>query len=129
MEHYAILNRNYKDNCTLGVLTLYNKKNEVIFECDTLELPYLNNKVNVSCIKEGSYVVESDDYGRHKYFKLLDVEGRSGIEIHIANTVKDLQGCIGLGKRRGDYLIKSRITCDKLKSLVKCFILYIDSIS
>lgn len=75
---------------TLGILTIGS------FRCFTLELPYLENKRNVSCIPEGDY----------EYFKrvspsrgleviqLRDVPNRSFIQIHPGNYTKQIQGCI-----------------------------------
>lgn len=60
----------------------------------TLERPDLNNKPFVSCIPEGKYLVKRDKVGKHRWYKLINVPRRSGIEIHIANTVDELQGCI-----------------------------------
>jgi hypothetical protein len=60
----------------------------------TLERPDRNNKVNISCIPEGTYEVHRDTHGRHTWFKVLDVEGRSFIEIHEGYKVSHSAGCI-----------------------------------
>lgn len=59
-----------------------------------LERPWLDNKVNVSCIPEGTYEVHRDRHGRHTWFKVLDVEGRTAIEIHEGYKVSHSAGCL-----------------------------------
>ncbi len=73
---------------TLGVLEFGGKKFFV------LEPPWRNNRRNESCIPDGEYVVEVDNTGRWKYARVLDVPGRSAIEFHPGNTVKNTQGCL-----------------------------------
>lgn len=71
--------------------------------CFTLELPWKNNQPRISCIPAGRYVVKkrvSAKYGHH--WELKDVEGRTYILIHAGNTIKDIQGCILVGNRRGE---------------------------
>jgi hypothetical protein len=83
----------------------------------TLELPWLNNRSNVSCIP---YTVGDEKYtvvkmppgfGRdYGYFRLTYVKGRSinqmlmmsAILMHPASHPKDLLGCIGCGSRFAD---------------------------
>ena len=83
------LKRAYLKDRTEGVLTL--PDGQQIF---TLERPWLNNKVNESCIKEGVYIVDRDLTGKHRFYRLRDVEDRTDIEIHPANRVSQLLGCI-----------------------------------
>lgn len=68
----------------------------------TLERPWLNNRVNVSCIPEGVYYVNRDKEGRFKYYEVSEVEGRSGIEFHAGNFVEHSMGCILVGERFND---------------------------
>lgn len=63
-------------------------------EIRTLERPWKQNKAFVSCIPEGEYIVSRDHTGKHRYYAVNDVKDRSAIEIHPANTVNQLQGCI-----------------------------------
>lgn len=64
--------------------------------CYTIELPWLDNQPNRSCIPEGTYVLKkrfSQRHGRH--LQLEAVKARSLILIHPANNaVKELRGCI-----------------------------------
>lgn len=74
---------------TEGVIVLPNGS-----EIKTLERPWKGNKPFVSCIPEGEYIVLRDHIGKHRYYAVQDVLDRSAIEIHPANTVNQLQGCI-----------------------------------
>ena len=72
------------------------------FHFQTLELPWLDNQINISCIPEGTYTCRRDFYNRGGYeaFEVTDVEGRSEIKFHIGNWVKDIKGCIAIGSKR-----------------------------
>ena len=63
--------------------------------CYTLELPWLGNVQNQSCIPLVTYPVfktETERFG--PCFHVQDVPGRSGILIHAGNTIHDTRGCI-----------------------------------
>lgn len=93
------------DQGTFGKLIYQNK------EWYTLELPWRENKSNISCIPKGKYTVSwtySPKFKRKMYL-VVAVPNRSGIRIHSANYAGDeskgykkhLYGCIALGKRKG----------------------------
>ena len=87
---------------TQGNLTAYN--NGKSFSCVTLELPWKDNADNISCIPPGVYDVKwtySPLFKRFTY-EVLNVPNRDGIRFHVANFIKDLLGCIGLGKTFAD---------------------------
>ena len=90
-----VLSRTYQDNFTLGSMFVLDGE-RLVYHCKSIELPWLNNQRNVSCIPEGTYNVIKD-YKINK-FRLLWVRDRSGILIHIGNFVagyvKDSEGCI-----------------------------------
>jgi hypothetical protein len=72
---------------------------ELVHRCKCIELPWLSNQRNVSCIPEGEYnAVKELHQTKGKVFRLLYVRGRSGILIHkgnfVAGYVKDSEGCI-----------------------------------
>lgn len=71
--------------------------------CMTLELPWKDNKPDVSCIPAGTYEVVRYASPSHGYdvFLVKGVPGRSYIEIHKGNTVADTHGCIVVGRRFG----------------------------
>lgn len=68
------------------------------FQCFTLELPWLDNQTNISCIPAGVY-----PYERHispslgDVIHILDVEGRTWIYIHAGNFTRQIKGCCLVG--------------------------------
>jgi hypothetical protein len=79
----------------------------------TLELPWLDNQPNVSCIPEGTYrtvLAFSNRYGKIMP-RILGVPDRSGILIHPGNTPHDTNGCIlvGMTQKPNGTLINSRV--------------------
>ena len=85
----------FGDKCTLGRL-VFNGPEDELFRCWTCENPYLDNKVNVSSIPDGSYTmgrVDSPRFGKDCW-SVLNVPGRSHILLHAGNKAKDTRGCI-----------------------------------
>lgn len=66
----------------------------------TLERPWNDNERNVSCIPEGRYIVKRDTTGRHQWFAVQNVIGRSFIELHGGITPFHSDGCILIGTDR-----------------------------
>jgi len=66
------------------------------FICFTIELPWKDNKRNVSCIPEGRYrLIKRFTSRRGWHLMVKDVPGRSGILFHPANNaLRELRGCI-----------------------------------
>lgn len=96
----AVLYRHYQETETLGILVVY-KNNKLVYSCSTIELPYKNNERNISCIPEGIYTVKKEKPNskfNYVHFSILNVPNRSGILIHVANYVKELRGCIAVGR-------------------------------
>jgi len=88
---------------TLGKLFAIDKNLKVLFECETLELPWRHNRRNISCIPPGRYKARkrtSKKFGDHLH--ILDVRGRDFILIHEANFSRQLRGCIAVGRHRAD---------------------------
>lgn len=95
---------------TFGTLTFGN------FTCYTVERPWLNNQPRVSCIPDGNYTASW--YNSPKFGRTLALVGgtvslfpapnaqRSAILIHQANTMDELQGCVGVGDSLG--MVKGR---------------------
>jgi len=77
--------------------------------CVTLELPWLNNQHNISCIPEGIYTAVRYMSPKRGYevFELTNVPDRDAIEIHVGNYPKDTDGCILLGLEYGDCAVGS----------------------
>jgi hypothetical protein len=86
-----VLYRNYFDEGVNGTL-FYNGT----YLCNTIELPWKNNKTGISCIPEGKYELKlrhSEHLGEH--IQLIKVPDRKWILIHAANDAKkELRGCI-----------------------------------
>ena len=131
----GVLIREYEFTQTKGELSVFDKDNEV-FNCKTLELPWLENAPQISCITERltpyKVVIRySKKYGRHLHIK--NVEGRSLILIHWGNyagsvnprtKTSDIRGCVLVGSGFADIdkdgiadIINSKNTFDKLMSL------------
>ncbi|WP_028316675.1 DUF5675 family protein [Desulfatibacillum aliphaticivorans] len=107
------------DQGTLGVLETAG------FACKTLELPWRDNRPNISCIPPGEYQCElhwSNRFQKHFYW-IKDVPGRSWVLFHSGNVAGDeslgykshSEGCILLGDRHGqldgqDAVLVSRPT-------------------
>lgn len=96
------------DDGTFGRLRAEHE--DAIFECDTLELPWLHNRRSISCIPLGSFPVDWSHSGKFgACYRLRDVPERSGILIHAGNYAgdrtknrrADVEGCILLGMSRG----------------------------
>lgn len=112
----VLLHRTYFEEGTNSAL-FYNGQ----FLGFTIELPWLNNQRNVSCIPEGEYELKarySKKFGHHLH--IVNVKGRSLILLHPANNAKrELRGCIapvtqltGIGKGSN-----SKVLLQKLVSL------------
>ena len=84
----------------------------------TLEPPNLDNKPFVSCIPYGQYLNEHDYTGKHRYYKVLEVEGRTNIEHHPATKAEQLEGCIAWSMEPTDCGLteRSREACETLLS-------------
>jgi len=114
------------DQGTLGKLYYSN------FSCYTLELPWRDNKRNVSCIPSGSYDVKirlSPKFG--KVYWITEVDNRSFILIHSGNFDKKkkkgfkthVNGCILLGQKRGLLagqlaVLNSRLTVSRFMRMM-----------
>ena len=83
--------------------------------CFTLELPWRDNATDISCIPHGTYEVHRRINGR---FRLSNVEGRAGIDIHVGNRTKEIQGCILVGMIPG-YLLGDRAVLRSKEAMAK----------
>lgn len=68
----------------------------------TLELPWKDNAPDISCIPAGTYRLKRRFSAKHGYelFGIEDVPGRTDVELHIGNFLKDTLGCVLLGLGR-----------------------------
>jgi hypothetical protein len=69
----------------------------------TMEEDWRNNQRRQSSIPAGTYKIRRTTYYKHGYptFEVTGVPGRTRILFHPANTEEDVEGCIGLGLKRG----------------------------
>ena len=76
-------------DCTLGRLYFED------FQCFTLELPWLNNKPNISCIPAGRYEYFKRTSSKNgEVLQLKGTEPRTYIQLHSGNYTRQIQGCI-----------------------------------
>lgn len=81
------------DDCTLGRLTYGD------FQCFTLELPWINNERNISCIPMAAGY-KGEKYKSHHNgdcIAITNVLDRTHIQIHSANFTRQIKGCIAVG--------------------------------
>lgn len=101
------IKRETKDNCIIGTLTSDKFKN-ILY---TLELPWLDNQSNISCIPTGTYNIIKYVSPKFKNcFSVLNVKQRKNILIHSGNTSKDTHGCIlvGMSTNNKDTILESK---------------------
>lgn len=102
-----------------------------LFECLTLELPFLNNQKGISCIPVGTYSWKKVGASNIPYdhISIPEVENRSGICIHYGNFAAgdhpDIKGCILTGNKYADIngdgfmdILNSKKTFEKMMSLL-----------
>lgn len=83
---------------TIGKFYLLRDDGSVIDEWHSLELPWLDNQRNISCIPKGAYKARkhnSPKFGESLWIQ--DVPNRSEILIHKGNFYTDILGCILIG--------------------------------
>ena len=87
------IKRWYHDDCTLGRLT-YGE-----FHCFTLELPWLDNQQSISCIPAaGAYKGRKHTSPSNgNCIAIESVLNRTHIQIHAANYISQIKGCIAVG--------------------------------
>lgn len=112
-----VLSRTYFPNGTNGVLSC---EGDLI--CHTIELPWKENEVAVSCIPEGRYFIRKRYSNKFKWhLEVMKVANRKYILIHPANNaLLELRGCIApvtelSGEGKG---LLSRKAFYKLKGIV-----------
>jgi hypothetical protein len=115
--------RTYQPKQTIGELLIDGTE-----FCKTLELKWLDNTRNKSCIPEGTYkVVKRLAHEKRKYnhFHVLNVPDRSYILIHTGNYSRQILGCILVGDKHVDMdkdglvdVANSTVTLKKLYELM-----------
>lgn len=120
MRAIITLVRLYRDQATIGAF-LHNN----FLICKSIELPWLSNKNQDSCIPEGLYKLTpyiSKKFGQT--YQVQNVKNRSGILIHPANDAKkELKGSIAPVTSVNNDLTgnESRKATEKINNLIKCY--------
>jgi hypothetical protein len=129
-ENCIVLKREYLPGVTKGVLIGYKNKEAVLF-LNTIELKWLDNKTQVSCIPEGVYPFYPSIWNKYNkaVLELKDVPNRSEILFHSANYASgklvQLRGCIapvtGYADIDGDGIIDGTSSKDAFIKLMAEF--------
>lgn len=122
------------DKQTCGRFIMISEIGDIVMQCASLELPWLDNEKNISCIPSGIYAVEKVDspkFGQGT-FHIKNVPNRSSILIHPGNFTRQIKGCVLLGDKFTDLdkdgitdVVNSKATVDKVKKLADSFTLTI----
>lgn len=142
---YVEIIREYEPKQTKGLVCVYDspKKEKLLFQCKSLELAWLNNKPQVSCIPAGEYKCTwyksprisqkaNDKYKlQHGVYPspLLEVYhylinyvlGRAGCLFHSVNYSRDLRGCVGLGSLFKDIDLDGQMDIIHSGDTIKAF--------
>ena len=115
MINLLLIRDTFTKESTIGELFLNGER-----ICDTLELPWVDNQRNISCIPEGVYPVRlrlPRESASRDYLHLLiqDVPNRDLVLVHIGNKSSDSRGCVlvGLGSQQ-DFVSNSTLAMDLL---------------
>ena len=93
----AQIKRIYHTDCTIGTIVFGDNR------YFTLELPWLDNQVNISCIPPGLYEAQyRNSPSNGDVIELKDVPGRTYIQIHAGNYTSQILGCILVGESLKD---------------------------
>lgn len=93
----------------------------------TLERPWKNNQVKVSCIPAGKYKIEKKGPGEsHRFWyphlQVLNVPKRTVIVFQRANYPEDVKGSIGIGRTRSiDFIGNTRAAHTELMAALEKF--------
>lgn len=92
------LDRRYAEKATNGKLIWDDQSMPCV------ELPWKDNKSQVSCIPEGEYICKYTLSPRLKVktYEILGVKDRAGIRVHPANYAYQLKGCVAPGLTEAD---------------------------
>ena len=112
---------------TIGNLIGLSESGYALFTCDTLELPWLNNQKQISCIPTGKYLVKKRYSKKFKnHLHITNVEDRSYILIHSGNYYTDILGCVLVG-RLGFVNSDDIIDVNSSKKTLKKLLTFVES--
>lgn len=103
---------------TIGTLSLDGKRLS-----DSVELPWKDNRTGQSCIPAGTFRLTFlySPHFKRDLLHVLNVPGRDAIEIHPANYISELRGCLSLGTRSitdPGHLLNSQRAVSSLEAMV-----------
>ena len=107
------------ERCDLGDCSV-SRISYNLFKCMGLELPDLGNQINISCIPKGIYQAQKHFSPKNgDCISILNVKGRTSIQIHSANWLHQILGCIAIGESlknssKGMMVTDSRNTIKRL---------------
>lgn len=104
---------------TIGEL----RTNDKGFGCDSLELLWKNNQVNISCIPTGTYNVKWTYSWKFPFgsYEVMNVKGRTGIRFHTGNFWSDIEGCILLGSLPKDINMDGEVDLQNSRLIINAF--------
>lgn len=114
----TLIRHAYMQDVTLGVMVDTDTGH---FICATLEEPWKENKRQISCIPEGTYVCKPHSGNKFQnVWEVTNVPNRSAVLIHAGNTTDDIEGCILVGMEHGilnhkEAVIRSREALLKIR--------------
>jgi hypothetical protein len=93
------------------------------FGCYTLELPWLNNQKNISCIPTGEYIVKWVHTLKFPLgvYQIQSVPNRDGIDLHSGTFYTDIAGCLILGSLPKDINNDGQLDLQNSRLIVKAF--------
>ncbi len=115
---------------TEGVLYLRDNEGTLLFECVTLELPWLDNKRRISCIPSGKYPArfrsaEESPSRNYDHVHIYNVTNRSYILVHSGNYNWHVQGCVLVGKEHRDINKDGLLDVTNSKATMKALMKHI----
>ena len=89
----------FSDEETVGILKVVGTS----FKSLVIERAWKDNRVNVSCIPKGTYLMKRGMFNKpevpYATFEVQDVPNRTVIKFHRANKANELLGCFAPGDR------------------------------
>ena len=114
-----VLPRVYLPAETLG--SIYAPDGNIV--CKTLELPWKDNRNNISCIPEGLHRIKKmapDQFRKYAYFRFFKVAGRSMNKFYNMSTIL-IHRAIGVGSKHIDInkdgipdIVDSKLTLSQM---------------
>ncbi len=104
MLHFVVLRfRHVPGKAMYSDLHVF-KNEKHVYHCKGLELPWMDNKPQESCIPAGTYQIdlEFSPAFKMKLWEIKNVPNRAETKIHTANYVHQLRGCIAPGEKHID---------------------------